>query len=320
MPAEKLLPIGLGDLIRVLSALDLDDEQAQAVGKLLGIESSQPDASGTGDELGAGREPDAPRPRPRPRPPSPSSTDSSSASEGAPGSGAALAGLTLERLPPVPPLAPSWLSTQVLPMRASLSQRKPLDALLPPRTTRGLLSAMLATRVRSDDLDLEQLLDAFVKRRVVSELPRQELPSLRRGVQILVDRSDALLPFFEDATGLVQRVLDLVSSDATQVLYFRGDPRSCYLGSATKPQPFTAPAAATPVLAITDLGARNAAQVTAWRELALELRKRQSPLIALVPYPRSRWPRGLERSLTILPWDRRTTLRTLRRQRAERSR
>jgi len=81
-------------------------------------------------------------------------------------------------------------------------------------------------------------------------------------------------------------------------------------------QDYVPPAAGTPVLAITDLGIGGPpvhparARAGEWADFAAQLDRRESALVALVPYPRSRWPRWVGRTLTAIPWDRTTTLST----------
>ena len=44
-----------------------------------------------------------------------------------------------------------------------------------------------------------------------------------------------------------------------------------------------------------------------WFDLAQAARRRGSSVVALVPYPPSRWPRALARVVAMLEWDRTTT-------------
>ena len=54
------------------------------------------------------------------------------------------------------------------------------------------------------------------------------------------------------------------------------------------------------------MGLERPARADEWAAVATALRRRDCPVVALVPYPERRWPRALRRRLTIFLWDRAT--------------
>jgi len=126
-------------------------------------------------------------------------------------------------------------------------------------------------------------------------------------------------PFAADQAMLRTALVRVVGRDRTEVLYFDGSP---LWGSGTGPKDewseYQAPAAGTPVVVLTDLGiaqppgVAGLAGASDWRAFADTLARAGCPLLALVPYPKRRWP-ALSKSMTIVQWDRETTAAVVRR-------
>lgn len=194
------------------------------------------------------------------------------------------------------------------------------DPLLEPRWTRAVLSGALATFSETGPLDVPRLVRGVARSVPWTAVPRRPWPTLARGVQVLVDRGESMLPFAADQDGLLEKLRAVVGKERLEVLRFDrpGDkagpgPRRTWKSyfEHHRPRPGTA------VLALTDLGigasGLRPVRPADWRAFAEELRRLGAPLVALVPYDRKRWPEGLERVLTLLPWDRTTSVRTVRR-------
>ncbi|HEX7186218.1 MAG TPA: hypothetical protein VF756_30615 [Thermoanaerobaculia bacterium] len=205
---------------------------------------------------------------------------------------------------------------------ASVAAPEP-EPLLVPLWARGILGAAVATLSEAGPLDVERLVRGVARGMPWRRVPREPWPTLAHGIQVLVDRGDAMLPFAADQEQLVEQVGAVAGRDRLQVLDFEGCPS---WGAGTDSQgewedyfERWTPPAGTPVLALTDLGIGAGAygsrpvRPAEWRAFAERLRRAGCPLVAFVPYARERWPAGLDRSLRILPWDRGTSARTVRR-------
>jgi hypothetical protein len=104
-----------------------------------------------------------------------------------------------------------------------------------------------------------------------------------------------------------------------QTLKFTGCP-SFGAGAGRRPWPrYHPPSPPTPVLVLTDLGIARPAlsgvsvQVEEWISFSAFLRSWGCPLVAFVPYPRSRVPLRLVREITVIQWDRMTSVQAVRR-------
>jgi hypothetical protein len=220
---------------------------------------------------------------------------------------------------------PPWLE-RVSPLPESdfaVAPAVPLpDSLFAPQWTRALLSAALSTWAEIGPFNNERLVFSVARGIPFQTVPRRLWPTLIRGAQVLVDLSDAMAPFVNDQNGLVKRLRAIVGQQGLEVLRFNGNAR---LGAGAGPRRTWRPyfdlptRLGRPVLALTDLGIGERGFSTYpvlpehWSSFADELNRRGCPLVAFVPYHRDRWPAGLEQVITILPWDRGTSVGTVRR-------
>jgi hypothetical protein len=219
--------------------------------------------------------------------------------------------------------APQWLITAPHLEKPNINQIRPrmaLEPLFPIRTSRAILSGALATPSKSGPLHLSRVIDLLSQAKVIQELPYLPIPTLAHGVQLLIDSAEALQPFAMDQAELRTALLGVVGRDRTQVLYFEGSPLwGISSGSKESWTNYKTPTPGTPVVALTDLGigrppyVAGLAGISDWREFAQTLRRASCPLVALVPYPPQRWPMSLSKLMTILQWDRTTTVAVVRR-------
>lgn len=193
------------------------------------------------------------------------------------------------------------------------------EPLWEPGWTPALLGATLATEGNGHTMDEERAVETIARGRSLSELPMLPRNTLSRGAQVLVDMGEEMTPYARDRSQLVREVSRIAGRSRLTTLRFQGTPLRG-AGSSGRPtwQRYKPPDPGTPVLAITVLGIGGhtsrapRASHAEWLELASLLERRGSPLLALVPYPQARWPKELTRALTILRWDRPTTVAEVR--------
>jgi len=314
----------LPDLLRALTVLrPADAADAAAIARLFGIEAAQPVPSSRKKN----------ERQPPPEPPIPPSLSKVSGETTEPSSSASsgVAAIPNREVPAVlaPDYtegrrAPDWLITvEPFPASSTTGAAPVREPLLEPLWARGILAASVATLSEAGSLDLERLVRGVACGMIWRRVPRQPSPTLSRGAVILVDRSDTLLPFAADQEQIVEQIRGVVGRDRLKVLSFEGSP-SWGAGNGSpweweKDFERWRPPPGTPVLALTDLaigkrsfGSRPVHPLE-WRDFAERLRRSGCPLVAFVPYAPERWPAGLERVLHILPWDRGTSVRTVRR-------
>ena len=210
----------------------------------------------------------------------------------------------------VPPLPKSAPESEV--------QSPPLEPLFFPRWTRGILSAALATNSEIGDVDVDRVVKILATGRSVEKLPLRSLPTLNRGMQLLIDRSQAMEPFIKDQVRLHKEIVNVVGSDRVTTLRFVGCPtRAAGTGPLETWPQYEPPLPAAPVLLLTDLGigrprlGGERSGVSEWLNFAHLLKKANCPLIAFVPYGESRWPLALRNHMSIIQWDRNTTAVTV---------
>src|SRR6202008_4057123 len=86
-------------------------------------------------------------------------------------------------------------------------------------------------------------------------IPRLSIPTLTRGVQLLIDRGENMQPFAADQTALLAFLVRVVGRDRTEVNYFEGSPLwGAGIGPKDEWSDYRPPASGTPVVLVTDLG------------------------------------------------------------------
>ncbi|MFE6621175.1 hypothetical protein ACFZBP_35825 [Streptomyces sp. NPDC008086] len=200
-----------------------------------------------------------------------------------------------------------------------LTARPPLEPLLTERSSTAILNAALTTLVRDDgEPDIDALVEAFARGIPLTRLPRAPRPTLRFGVQVLVDRGDGMQPYRRDQQELARRIIGLVGAELTQIRYFADAPnRGTGPGSPWTWQPYRPPSPGTRVLVVSDLGVGGPvlhprrASVAEWSQVCDEIVRAGCTVLALVPYPVTRVPAELTPLLAALTWDRTTTVSTV---------
>ena len=188
-------------------------------------------------------------------------------------------------------------------------------SLLEPTLERAILGALVASRRPDGDPDVEALVPRIAAGEPVRTIPRRPLRTTRLGVRLLVDAGGGMLPFRHDAERLAERIAQLVGAAGVERFDFDGSPLGPHgLGDGPVwdwvPYHALRPLApGRPVLALTDLGlgGRSPAPAQAARAWLAFAELVESPLVLLVPYPRTRWP--AVRGLHVVPWDRATSVR-----------
>jgi hypothetical protein len=216
------------------------------------------------------------------------------------------------------PAPPAWVTVPGPRISAEPAVRytPPAEPLFGGVRLRALLTAVLATDVSEGELDISEVIRRICARRPIAELPRLDVPTLRRGVQLLVDVGRGMDPYAQDRNPLVSHVRGIVPGDRISVLYFVGCPgRGCGAGPRKKWSPWRPPSSGTPVVALTDVGIGGPifdperGQTSEWLDFASQLKGLGNPLAALVPYSADRWPIPLTKVMLFLHWSERASAR-----------
>jgi hypothetical protein len=193
--------------------------------------------------------------------------------------------------------------------KAGAPRREPL---FPRRTAPGVLGAAIATLRPGPRPDLERLIAHVVRGQPLREVPRLPVPSRSRGVQVLLDRNEALTPFFADQMDLAHAFRRVAGTPRCEVFEFLEDPATACAYSAADPSAAWRPQPGRPVVVVTDFGLGDSSGSApripqrTWRRFAVLLKRYRCPLLAVVPRAPVEWPPWVERHFIALHWDPRT--------------
>lgn len=314
-------PKSLADLITALDKLSPSDEEAMhAIVEILGmrlesklveVERSEHREEVSDSITIKNEHPTQTEPIP---PPTPSETSKKPAETSYPST---LIPLEKSHVDP-----PAWFHNP-LPLKStegsgSSTTSYPLQTLFLPDWTRAILISALSTYNNLGSIEIEEIINRISINEPLKQIPRRPWPTMVHGVQVLIDRSEALEPFYQDQIHLKSAIRKVAGSDRTKIMEFMGCP-SWGVGDAKSDDwsDYHPPASRTTVLLITDLGIlhnpyiSNRAGVRDWLRFAAIVRKAGCSLVAFVPYPPARWPKTLHGAMTIIQWDRTTSTSTI---------
>lgn len=182
----------------------------------------------------------------------------------------------------------------------------PHEPLLRRATTSAVVQALLSRHLPDNEIDVPALVEQMASARAVRELPRLPQPTLRFGAHVLVDQSEGMSLFRRDQETLVGAIRDVVGATLTEVSLLDGSPRRMRRHNRD-PEPGRA------VLVLAGFGIRwGRVERNAWENYVRWLRQRECRVVALVPFPRDRWPGWLTSLMPVVCWDRVTTVGVVR--------
>lgn len=189
-----------------------------------------------------------------------------------------------------------------------------------PRTERAILLAVASTDVAGRTVDHPRLLEMVMHGLAGGLTPHPRVPYRRRpttraGVHLLLDRGESMRPFRHDQTWIAQLAARILPPGQLRILDFRitqgasGDG-----GRAWEPHPV--PPHGQPVLLMSDLGhlqpplpGRHGSSPPDWVPYLRRLRHAGNPVTCLTPFPPQSYPAAIRQTVTLLPLDRRTSVR-----------
>jgi hypothetical protein len=194
-----------------------------------------------------------------------------------------------------------------------------IEPLFVPRWTRNIIAAAISTNSLTGRIDVDAVVKRLAEAKALVHLPLKPSPTMRKGVLVLLDMGEGLVPFAFDRDMLWRDIRRTAGADRSVALRFAGSPlRGTGRGAEDGWLDFSPPPPGTPVVLVTDLGLAHpplAAHATTgeWLEFAQIINGAHCPLLAFVPYPSERIPFSLRQAMRIIFWDRSTTVATVRR-------
>ena len=154
---------------------------------------------------------------------------------------------------------PEWLEVSLpqLPVAPTREGSPALQPLIAPTRARGIIVAMLSSLVETRRLDIDEAVRMVARGMNLLHPPLARVRRLAPRVQLLVDRSETMLPFAGDLDALTSDLQRVVGTDRLDVLSFAGCPTSG-AGRGVRPRwsdyPAQTPPAGSCVLVATDAG------------------------------------------------------------------
>jgi len=180
--------------------------------------------------------------------------------------------------PPMPPLA-SWQSTE-------------------PRLHRELDSSVFSGR-----LDIRKTIQRLSRAELLSHFPRQRRRRWGCEVQVILDRSTAMIPFWQDQIRLCAELERLFPANAVQYAIYRRGEIEPLMDEGDDPT-YRLPHPGSLVIAVGDLGMlASQREQEQWRRLGLRLQQQQCRTLALVPTSIGNAPAMLKRHWRMLGWE-----------------
>jgi hypothetical protein len=200
-----------------------------------------------------------------------------------------------------------------------LSPAVPYRPLFPLLSTSAILQGALSRQVAEGSIDITALVETVARCKPVSAVPRRHVPTLRYGVQVLVDMGPGMQPFRRDQEEIIRQIVRTVGREKVEVGYFAYSPlRGAGPGPGWTWRPYRPPSRRTPILLLSDLGIGGPSgdfrksTHSEWRRFWRIAADNESGIVAFVVYPPDRWPGWLAAVTHPVSWDRRATARSAR--------
>jgi formylglycine-generating enzyme required for sulfatase activity len=204
---------------------------------------------------------------------------------------------------PVQSALPKW--------RNKPKQPPVFHVLSPWRELQGTLRALIGAELLGTEIDTEAVVEALSRGRQLDRLPLEKRRRWGVHLQVVVDRSDRLVPFWQDQDVVIGALRSLVDDSRFELAVIHetlDEPR--ILDAKAGSSPYRVPPPGGVVLVLGDLGSLDddgAESRRRWRALGHRLASAGCRAAALLPCPLSRCPGDLTRFWQVLPWERRSS-------------
>ena len=305
--------IHLGDLARALGTLDWrDDAEAQAIAACLGfglIPKAEPkpqteiyDRQRYPERAPA--RPQEPTPKRFSVPPAPQ------APIGLPKQQLSSQLNPLGRLASSRRQAKSWSHDKPVLYDVEEKEAAGRATLFPRNVSRHIVSSALATLRVGQQIDIEQLVGQVCRLKPIRDVPRLPEPTLELGCLLLLDYSPSMVPFWEDLNALIGQVMDVAGKGNVKVYSFAEQPGDAVRWTPAGERLSWCPDK-KPVLVASDFGVplkTDRAELSpSWRTLIEACERDGSPLLVLIPWSQTHWPRDLGGYPELIHWSPDTT-------------
>lgn len=169
-----------------------------------------------------------------------------------------------------------------------------------------LLLGPLHAKHDSHDVDVDRFLERWSRSAVIDDIPRRERRSWCQRLVLLIDRSNRLMPFWQDQDEIEHRLHAQLGATALhRVILHDGLEGVVTLRGELCPRFVEKTLPEGPILVLSDLGQYGGDMLrSSWLRLGRRMRRGGRELYTLCPVPRPRWDAPLARTWQAISWER----------------
>ena len=186
------------------------------------------------------------------------------------------------------------------------SAEKAEPALAHWRDVEPYMHRLLAAVSAPGRIHIRKTVARLSRAEILAHLPRRSRRGWGHNVQVIVDRSTAMTPYWQDQVNICANLERLFPRNAVQYAdYWEGYREPILSGEHRQAGGYQLPAAGSLVIVLGDLGLLASAKERAkWRRLGRRLQHNQCRALALVPLAVTSNDNGLQSYWRIIPWER----------------
>jgi hypothetical protein len=188
------------------------------------------------------------------------------------------------------------------------TQTPPIRLLAPWRELQPHLRKEATELRETKEVDIPAIVRRLSEGALLDRVPRERRRRWGPRLQIILDRSDRLVPYWADQDLVAGALARLVPEHTLELALFWEDLREPRLaGEGQTLGPYRLPPPGSLILVLGDLGCLAADDPLAarpWRDLGRRLAEGGCRAVALIPGPSSRFDRTLAQHWQMIPWGR----------------
>ena len=166
------------------------------------------------------------------------------------------------------------------------------------------LRAELTEQARSSRIDVGDVVRRLAQGEWMTRIPTESVRRWGVGLQVILDRSERLVPFFDDQDWFLEKLKRLVPPASIEVGIYNEAWGAIRLAKRqTQTGEYRFPSAGTSIIVLSDLGALSESRVSAnWTKWAATLADGNHHALAVVPCSPRRVSSQLRSLLHVIPW------------------
>ena len=166
------------------------------------------------------------------------------------------------------------------------------------------LRAELTEHARSSRIDVGHVVRRLAQGEWITQIPTESVRRWGVGLQVILDRSERLIPFYDDQDWFLEKLKRLVPPASIEVgIYNEAWDAIRLVQRQSRTREYRFPSAGTSIIVLSDLGALSQSKVSAtWTKWAASLADGDHRALAVVPCSPRRVSPHLRSLLQVIPW------------------